>query len=138
MLFARRAKEFSQSGGLLTSIKVMKNYGRQVSLPAGRQVDLRSLKKQISLVVRRSINQMRSNDFPSRAQSMLEYLILIGVVTVVLVALGPLFKRGIQAVVRLTADQLQTQANAEQKPTKASGYLIDQYSSSNADNSKEK
>ena len=99
MLFARRAKEFSQSSGL---------------------------------------NQMRSNDFPSRAQSMLEYLILIGVVTVVLVALGPLFKRGIQAVVRLTADQLQTQANAEQKVTPTSGYLIYQYSTSQADNLKEK
>ena len=70
------------------------------------------------------------------AQSMLEYMILLGVVTIVLVALGPMFKRGIQAVVRLVADQLQTQANAEQKVTPISGYMIDQYSSSNTKNEK--
>lgn len=77
-------------------------------------------------------NEKRSGIHNSFAQSMLEYMIIIGVVTVVLVALGPLFKRGIQAVVRLVADQLQTQANAEQKVTETSGYLVNQYSSSNA------
>ena len=70
------------------------------------------------------------------AQSLLEYLMILGVVIAVLVAFGPLFKRGIQAVVRLTADQLQTQANAEQKVTSTSGYLIDQFSLSDIDNNK--
>ena len=73
---------------------------------------------------------------PARAQSLLEYLMILGVVTAVLVAFGPLFKRGIQAVLRLTADQLQTQANAEQKVTPTSGYLIDQFSLSDVDNNK--
>lgn len=81
-------------------------------------------------------DKKRTRDDGSFAQSMLEYMILVGVVTIVLVALGPLFKRGIQAVVRLVADQLQTQANAEQKVTPISGYLIDQYSSASDKNLK--
>ena len=81
-------------------------------------------------------NEKKSAKTAVHAQSMLEYMIILGVVTVVLVALGPLFKRGIQAVVRLVADQFQTQANAEQKVTPTSGYLIDQYSSASAQTSK--
>ena len=72
-----------------------------------------------------------------RAQSLLEYVIVIGLVTAVFFAIAPLFKRGIQSVVRLASDQLAIQQNAEQKATSMSGYLVENYSASRTTNDKQ-
>ena len=47
-------------------------------------------------------------------QSIMEYILLIGIVTVALTFMGPLFKRGLQSVVKVTADQIGDQRNADQ------------------------
>lgn len=57
-------------------------------------------------------------------QTMLEYLLLIGVVTLVLVSMGTDFKRGLQSMVKVTADQLGNQEGAEQNFNEQSGILI--------------
>jgi hypothetical protein len=68
--------------------------------------------------------------FESRdAQSLLEYILLIGIITTSLLAMGTLLKRGIQGIVKITADQIGNQQNAEQKITPTSGYLIEAYTS---------
>src|SRR3990167_6310436 len=59
-------------------------------------------------------------------QSLLEYVILISIVGAVLVAMGPYMKRGVQAVVKVTADQLANQEQAEQSVD--SGYLVEAFS----------
>ena len=48
-------------------------------------------------------------------QSFLEYSLVIGVVGLVLVAMRPLFTRGIQSMIKTVADQVGDQGNSEQK-----------------------
>ena len=62
--------------------------------------------------------------FQNSAQSILEYSLLLGMVVVVLITMSPGVKRSIQSMVKLTADQIGTQQNAEQIVTPESGYLI--------------
>ena len=50
-----------------------------------------------------------------QGQSILEYVLLVGIVTLVLVYMGTDFKRGIQSAVKVTADQLGSQTNADQE-----------------------
>ena len=64
-----------------------------------------------------------------KAQSLLEYIFLIGIVTMALFAMNTLFKRGIQGIIKVTADQIGNQQNAEQKITPTSGFLGEAYSS---------
>jgi Tfp pilus assembly protein PilE len=49
-----------------------------------------------------------------RGQTILEYTIIIGIVAVVLSFMGTSFKRGIQSLVKVTADQVGNQQNADQ------------------------
>ena len=72
-----------------------------------------------------------------KAQALLEYTVLIGVIAVVLFAMFLAVKRGIQSVVKLTADQVGNQQRAEQIVTPTSGYLIESYSASRANNRKQ-
>ena len=48
------------------------------------------------------------------AQVLLEYIIIIGIVTIVLFAMFHAAKRGIQSVVKITADQVGNQQEADQ------------------------
>ena len=88
----------------------------------------------------------------SKAQTLLEYLILIGIVTVVLFAMYHAVKRGIQSVIKITADQIGNQQRADQKepflsnaaivnalgePVAVSGYLVEAYTATRASNQKE-
>ncbi len=73
----------------------------------------------------------------SKAQSLLEYVILLGVVATVLFAMFTGVKRGIQGVIRITADQVGNQQNAEQIVTPTSGYLTESYSLTRTNNNKE-
>ncbi len=52
--------------------------------------------------------------FSRRGQSILEYTIIIGIVTVVLYYMGTGIKRGVQSLVKVTADQVGNQQNADQ------------------------
>ena len=50
-----------------------------------------------------------------KAQSILEYTILLGVIVMVLFVMGPMIKRSTQSLIKAVADQVGTQQNAEQK-----------------------
>ena len=64
-------------------------------------------------------------------QTVLEYVLLIGIITLALVFMSTDFKRGIQSVVKVTADQVGIQANADQDFTgDHSGILTNSYTSS--------
>ncbi len=58
------------------------------------------------------------------AQSLLEYIFLIGIVTMVLFAMNQIFKRGIQGIIKITADQIGNQQNAEQKIIRGGAALV--------------
>ena len=49
-----------------------------------------------------------------RAQTILEYTIVIGLIVVVLITMGPYLQRLIQGSIKLTADQIGFQENADQ------------------------
>ena len=52
--------------------------------------------------------------FTRRGQSILEYTIIVGIVTVVLFYMGTGIKRGVQSLVKVTADQVGNQQNSDQ------------------------
>lgn len=58
----------------------------------------------------------------NRAQSLLEYLTVAGLVITILIAMNQFIKRGIQGMVRTVADQIGNQEGAEQD-FEGSGYL---------------
>lgn len=53
-----------------------------------------------------------------RGQTTLEYIILIGIVVMAIFFMSPAFKRGIQSLVKVTADQIGNQAAADQEITR--------------------
>ena len=60
-----------------------------------------------------------------RGQSILEYTIIIGIVTVVLYYMGTSIKRGYQSMIKLTADQVGNQQNADQDFSSVQqGYML--------------
>ncbi|MFA5089042.1 MAG: hypothetical protein WC552_08450 [Candidatus Omnitrophota bacterium] len=67
---------------------------------------------------------------------MLEYLTLIGLVTVVLITMTTPVKRGIQLMVKVVADQIGVQKDSDQKKTD-DGYLKEAWTISRADIEKE-
>jgi hypothetical protein len=58
-----------------------------------------------------------------RGQSILEYIFLIGIATIVLMFMGTDIKRGLESVVKTTADQMGSQANAEQDFSRGGSFL---------------
>ncbi len=56
-----------------------------------------------------------------RGQTVLEYIIFLSVVTVALFFMGPAIKRGLQSLVKVTADQIGNQEMAEQRVNKPFG-----------------
>ena len=52
--------------------------------------------------------------FARRGQTILEYTIVVGIITVVLFYMGTGIKRGVQSLVKVTADQVGNQQNADQ------------------------
>ena len=65
----------------------------------------------------------KGHSSPRRGQSIVEYIIIIGIAIVALYALGPGFRRGVQSVVKATADQLAPQQNADQDFSADSSHL---------------
>jgi len=60
----------------------------------------------------------------SRAQTLLEYVIIIGIVTLVLMAMAPRMKRGIQAIIKVTADQMAIQEDSDQTADREAGHMV--------------
>jgi len=71
------------------------------------------------------------------AQTISEYIILIGIVAVALAAMQPLVKRGIQSIVKVTADQLGQQSNADQEVDEEKSYLLGTFSDRRGRSTKE-
>ena len=63
-----------------------------------------------------------------KGQSILEYTIVLGVIVIVMSAMGPMIKRGTQSLIKVVADQVGAQQNAEQKFDE-SGHLEASYMS---------
>ena len=58
-------------------------------------------------------------------QSAMEYILLVGIVTTALMIMGTDLKRGIQSVVKVTADQVGNQQNADQDFSHVQeGYMV--------------
>lgn len=57
------------------------------------------------------------------AQTFVEYTLLIGIIVALLMAMMPLFRRGVQGLVKMVADQVGNQQDADQKGG-LSGYLV--------------
>ncbi len=51
----------------------------------------------------------------NKAQTILEYTIVIGVVILIMFAMGPMMKRGIQSLIKTVADEVGIQQNADQR-----------------------
>ncbi len=71
-----------------------------------------------------------------KAQSIMEYLILVGIVTAVIVSMSTSLKRSIQSYVKVTADQIGSQQDAEQQVELGKGYLEEAASSTDTSMSK--
>jgi hypothetical protein len=50
-----------------------------------------------------------------QAQSVLEYTIIMGIITIVIFSMSILIKRSVQGMVKIVADQVGNQENSEQK-----------------------
>ena len=59
----------------------------------------------------------------NRGQSIIEYVVIIGVAVMALYTMGPSFRRGVQTIVKSTADQLAPQSNAEQDFSTDTGHM---------------
>lgn len=71
----------------------------------------------------------------SKGQVLVEYSLIIGIVAMILMAMNVTIKRGIQGMVKVVADQVGTQINAEQKFDK-SGHMESSYTSVRSDTDK--
>ncbi len=56
-------------------------------------------------------NQKSSN----KAQTLMEYTMVLGVISVVIFAMSPMLKRGAQGMIKITADQIGIQKNSDQR-----------------------
>ncbi len=61
------------------------------------------------------------------AQTLMEYLITLGVIVTVLVVMSPFMRRGIQSVLKLAADQIAPQSESDQAAGEGSSYLINAF-----------
>lgn len=68
-------------------------------------------------------------------QIFMEYTMIIGVIITVLIAMNMTIKRGIQGMIKTVADQVGTQANAEQRFDEA-GHLDLSYTTTRVDSDK--
>ena len=62
-----------------------------------------------------------------KGQTLIEYTMIVAVSAMTIMAMSVLMKRGIQSVVKVVADQLAYQNEAEEDYKEGSGYLINAY-----------
>lgn len=73
-----------------------------------------------------------------RGQSILEYTIIVGIVTVVLYYMGTGVKRGVQSLIKITADQVGNQQNSDQDFNDTQqGYMVTSNTQTNENNNKQ-
>ena len=67
---------------------------------------------------------MFKNDFmfKTKGQTMIEYTMVVGIIVLIMLAMGPMLKRGIQSLVRVVADQVGNQQDSDQDADKT-GHL---------------
>lgn len=68
----------------------------------------------------------RRKKYNKVAQGMLEYILLIGIIVTALMAMTQAIKRGTQSIVKVAADQIGLQQNADQKVDNRTGYINSQ------------
>lgn len=78
--------------------------------------------------------QIKENE---EAQVFLEYVIVVGVIVLIMFAMGKFITRGSQGMIKIVADQIGNQINAEQR-FDAGGYLQESYTSTRSNMSKTK
>ena len=67
----------------------------------------------------------------------MEYVLVVGIVVVALIAMTQVIKRGSQSLIRSAAAQLGTQRDADQSFSNTTGYLDSQNSTTTDDNQKQ-
>lgn len=72
-----------------------------------------------------------------RGQTIIEYILIVGILITALYVMGPAMKRGVQSVIKGTADQIAAQKDAEQDFSADAGHLDYMNSKTKANNSKE-
>ena len=76
--------------------------------------------------------------FARRGQTILEYTIMVGIIAVMLSYMGTGIKRGVQSLVKVTADQVGNQENSDQDYTDdQQGYMVASNSASQEARSKQ-
>lgn len=68
----------------------------------------------------------RSHFLLKKAQTILEYTIVLGAIIIVMFSMGPMIKRGLQSLIKVVADQVGVQNGADQRFDEA-GHLEESY-----------
>ncbi|MBU0468630.1 MAG: hypothetical protein KKF78_06550 [Candidatus Omnitrophica bacterium] len=63
----------------------------------------------------------------NKAQSILEYSLIVGMVTVIFFNMGTFLKRGTQGMIKTVADQIGTQRNADQIFDIEEGFMVNAF-----------
>lgn len=58
-----------------------------------------------------------------KGQSIVEYIMVLGIIVIVLYAMAPTFKRGVQGIIKATADQISVQQNSDQSFGPSDSYI---------------
>jgi predicted PurR-regulated permease PerM len=61
-----------------------------------------------------------------KGQTILEYTIVLGVIIIVMFSMGPMIKRGLQSLIKVVADQVGVQNDADQRFDEA-GHMVASY-----------
>jgi hypothetical protein len=72
----------------------------------------------------------------SKGQTVVEYLILIGIMMMGLIYMSTDLKRGVQSVIKVTADQIGNQSNSDQDYNNPQGYLLNSISKTSENHQK--
>ena len=72
-----------------------------------------------------------------RAQSITEYILLVGIITLALFTMMQTVKRGTQSMIKTAADQIGVQSNSDQSFSREQGYLNFQNTVTSSDRQKQ-
>lgn len=76
--------------------------------------------------------------FARRGQSIIEYTMIVGILTMVLYYMGTSIKRGVQSLVKVAADQVGNQQNSDQDfNSSLQGYMVNSADSGQAATNKQ-
>jgi len=67
--------------------------------------------------------QLATGSWRKTGQTMIEYIIVLGVVVIVFFAMTPLIRRASQGMIKVVADQVGTQQGADQDFSRTTGFL---------------